>query len=1452
MNPHPTLLRQDGTGHETAASTKKEGGARFIGIDVGAETIKVVELVRLGTELRCVRRQRIEHGKEPGPVLLDLLSQWNWSTVAGAAITGRLSQQTRLPQVPIKQAQTRGFRFQFDDGPATVVSIGSHGYSILELRSSGMEVFRENNRCSQGTGNFLRQLVGRFSLSVGEASELCADVEKSASLSGRCPVILKTDMTHLANKGEDRAAILAGLFDAICKNVMVLIKPDMSPRRVVLIGGVSQSRRIQRVFRESFEALGMSLISNHTEDALFIEAMGSALVASETSGSPPALDALLAPPRKNTLEWLPALGEFLPLVHRLKGAPMAEVKGESRRLLLGLDIGSTGSKAVAIDVATKDAVWEGYRQTSGAPVEAAQALIQQFGEGVAGHCPVVGFGVTGSGREIVGSLLTTCYGKHTVFVLNEIAAHAEGAMHFDPAVDTIFEIGGQDAKYIRLAEGRVVDCAMNEACSAGTGSFIEEQGGKFSGIRSVIHLGEEALAARAGVSLGQHCSVFMAEVIDEAVSAGVDQPSIIAGLYDSIVQNYLNRVKGSRSVGQVIFCQGMPFASDALAAAVARQTGSRVVIPPNPGTVGALGIALLAGRELACSELKPLEESRFLNARIKEKDTFVCASKTGCGGAGNHCRIDRLQTLVDGQTQRFTWGGGCSLYDKGTRKRKLPNLAPDPFRERDELIGSLVGSLKKHEDRPVIAMADEFMLKGLFPFFAQFFNSLGLNVECHLKADQSVLKRGVQKANVPYCAPMQLFHGLAGQMSDSKADWLFIPMLREMARTVGEDMAKTCPLAQAAPDILKLDYGDTVARRLLSPVIDCGNGNLDAEVFRNCCCALAIQLCGNGVDWAAAFDVAHKTQIDFDAHCLMLGRRALDFCKENSIPPVVVIGRPYTIYNTVLNSNVPSILREQGAIGIPIDCFEVQDKTPVFDMMYWGHGQRIMRTSHDVRRMPGVYSVYCSNYSCGPDSFILHFYSHIMEGKPFAIIETDGHSGDAGTKTRVEAFLHCVQQDRCATRNGICANDFEQLELKPMTLQEAASGERTLLIPMMGPGARAIEACFKGIGLKAETLPPPDRDCLRLGRRYTSGKECLPMCTTLGTLLQRMQSEPDKQRQFTYLMPRAQGPCRFGIYNLLNQIALDRIKLKDRVQIWSPVESGYFDGLDTKVSVVVFAGWVAMDTILAGLLHARPVESRPGAAQAIYDLYSARLLKKIEEVVGVRTSTTRTLWDVARGTLFGITRLVSEAAREYARICTTVDKPLVLMVGEIYVRCDDFSNDNIVRKLEERGLRVRLAPFNEFMEYIDFYNRIQCGRNGWGARISSWVQRRTQDVLYEAMADQLNWPQRTKVADTLEAAQPYLRNQLAGEAVLTLGNPLYEWKHGLIDAVISVGPLECMPNKIAEAQFFHMAEQDGLLNLTLSMNGDPLDTQGLDNFTFEVRMRHERKGRPASALAPTK
>ena len=1421
-------------------------GSRFVGVDAGAETIKLAEVSPDAGKIKVLRWKILEHGKRPGPCLLESLERWNWSGASGAAATGRFSAQVNLPRIPAKQAQLRGYRFLFGHEPATIVNIGSHGFSVLELRPGGLSVFRENSRCSQGTGNFLRQLVERFSLSVEEAGALCAGVPDPAPLSGRCPVILKTDMTHLANKGEDRARILAGLFDAVCENVSTLIKPGVSPPRVLLTGGVSRSPRVRRVFAELLAKQGMCLLAADDEQVLCLEALGCALIAAENPAAPPPPDQLLLPPRELKLERLPALADSLHRVRRMPGRPWAKVNGQFRRLVLGLDIGSTGSKVVALDLTTRETVWESYRQTLGDPVGAAQDLLRRFTENPAAKYPVVAFGATGSGREAAGSLLTSCYGKDAVFIVNEIVAHATGALHYDPRVDTIFEIGGQDAKYTRLAGGRIIDCAMNEACSAGTGSFIEEQGRKFSGIQDVQQLGLAAQAAPAGVSLGQHCSVFMAEVIDEAVAAGVEQPAIISGLYDSIIKNYLNRVKGNRSTGRVIFCQGMPFSSGALAAAVARQTGGEVIVPPNPGTVGALGIALLAARELDAARLAPLELARFLRAKVEQKDTFICGSKKGCGGAGNHCRIERLRTLVGDQHSHFTWGGGCALHDKGARKRKLPDLAPDPFRQRDECLRKLLAPLAAPRGGPRIALSDEFMLKGLFPFFAAYFHAAGLDLEIAGPAGPDALKRGIQSACAPFCAPMQLYHGVAQQLAAGGADWMFVPMIRSLPGPPAQRRSSNCPILQAAPKVVERGLGAAKPPRMLSPLFDFGPGNLESKEFLAGCDRMAQELGLGGPARRAAWSAGVAAQQEFDAACQETGRRALEFCRAQNLVPVVVLGRNYTIYNKVLNSNVPAILREQGAIAIPVDCFPLDARAPLFTDMYWGCGQAILRAAHQVRRMPGVYALYCSNYSCGPDSFNLHFAAYAMAGRPFVVIETDGHSGDAGTRTRVEAFLHCVEEDRRDSPNGAALNDFATVQFSGLRLGDfrRRNGQsETMLVPYTGPGSEAVAAVFRGLGIHAESLPAPDAESLRIGRRHTSGKECLPMPLTLGSLIQRLERAPAEQK-FVYLMTCTDGPCRFGVYNLLNNIVLERLGWRDRVRIWSPKDTGYFDDLPPGTEMLMFAALTASDFLLQALFDVRPLERARGGTEELYARFLRELLARIESAARGNLSLGAALWQVAGGRLFGLRELLQRAGRQFAALRGPGSLPCVALAGEFYVRGVDLSNDSLIEKLEARGLRVHLAPQTEWINYCGHLQRQLHGRNRVADAFSHLVRRRIQSAALSAMAPHLGWPSLPPTAQALAAAAPYVDAALEGEAVLTVGAPLHEWRRGHIDAVVSVGPLECMPTKIAEAQWRHAGEREGVLNLTLAFNGDPVNPAALDNFAYEVKDRFQARKSP--------
>ena len=540
---------------------------------------------------------------------------------------------------------------------------------------------------------------------------------------------------------------------------------------------------------------------------------------------------------------------------------------------------------------------------------------------------------------------------------------------------------------------------------------------------------------------------------------------------------------------------------------------------------------------------------------------------------------------------------------------------------------------------------------------------------------------------------------------------------------------------------------------------------------------------------------------------------------------------------------MPAILREQGAIGIPADCLPLDKETPLFDDMYWGYGQMILRAAHQVRRMAGVYALYCSNYSCGPDSFNLHFAAYAMAGKPFAVIETDGHSGDAGTRTRVEAFLHCVEEDRRAAKADAVLNHFERIQFSGQGIGELRSRggkSETLLVPHIGPSSDAVAAVFRGLGFNAESLPAPDAESLRIGRRHTSGKECLPMPCTLGSLIQRLERAPAEEK-FVYLMPGTDGPCRFGVYNLLNNIVLDRLGWRDRVRIWSPKDTGYFADLPAGTEMLVFAGFAATDFLLQALFDVRPVERERAGANKIYERFQRELLAQIEAAARGNLSLGAALWQVAGGSLFGIRALLGRAGREFAALRGPGELPCVELAGEIYVRGVNFSNGFLIEKLEARGLRVHLAPKVEWINYCGYVEQQMDGGKPFAAGFSQFVRRRIESLAMSALAPHLGWAALPTTEEALAAAEPYVNSALLGEAVLTVGAPLHEWRHGQIHGVVNVGPLECMPSKIAEAQWHQLAEREGTLCLTLAFNGDPVNTAALDNFAFEVKSRFAGK-----------
>jgi predicted nucleotide-binding protein (sugar kinase/HSP70/actin superfamily) len=299
------------------------------------------------------------------------------------------------------------------------------------------------------------------------------------------------------------------------------------------------------------------------------------------------------------------------------------------------------------------------------------------------------------------------------------------------------------------------------------------------------------------------------------------------------------------------------------------------------------------------------------------------------------------------------------------------------------------------------------------------------------------------------------------------------------------------------------------------------------------------------------------------------------------------------------------------------------------------------------------------------------------------------------------------------------------------------------------------------------------------------------------------------------------------------------------VRIWSPKDTGYFDDLPAGTEMLVLAGMTASDLLLQAKFDVRPVELQPDETRKLYERFHRELLQRIERAARGNLSLGAALWQVANGKLFGLREVLQRAAGEFAALRGPGERPCVELTGEIYVRGVEFSNDSIIEKLEARGLRVHLAPKTEWINYCGHMQRQIEGRNHFVDGFSQLLRQRIEKTAFSAMSSQLGWSLLPTTIEALDAAEPYVDAALEGEAVLTVGAPLHEYRRGHIDAVLSVGPLECMPTKIAEAQWHHVAEHEGVLSLTVGFNGDPINSAALDNFAYEVKERF--KARKASS-----
>ena len=1000
-------------------------------------------------------------------LLQELYEDLSEENVEGIRVTGSGSQLiAKILGIYFEnefRAIAKGVR-TFNPEVRTIFEIGGESSKYLRLdpeamgKHLGIVDYQTSGECAAGTGSFIDQQATRLLYSIEEVGPAACGASCAARIAGRCSVFAKTDMIHAQQKGYSTEQILRGLCDAVARNFKSsIVKGRAVVAPVAFIGGVALNAGISNALREAFKlgendlvvpglyawlgALGAAMLeAEEWRKRSFkrIHQLRQHEAAKKSFACTEALsmkDVLLLRDRAENVR-LPVAGpngdggNAIPDHHPLTETanlksqisdrieadlipdhhPLAETANLKSQIsnkieaYLGIDIGSVSTNLVVTDAAG-NLLKEIYLPTQGRPIEVVDRGLKEIEAELGTRLDIRGVGTTGSGRELIGELV----GADTVN--DEITAHKTGAMHvcqqmgMEP-VDTIFEIGGQDSKFIRIEKGVVVDFTMNEACAAGTGSFLEEQAEKL-GISIKEEFARLALASANPARLGERCTVFMERDVTGLLLKGAEVGDLAAGLAYSVALNYLNRVVRGRKIGNVIFFQGGTAYNDAVAAAFSQVLGKRIVVPPHNGVIGAIGMALIARDRMKGAD----RPSRFrgydlYRVQFTARD-FVCRA------CSNYC--DMKEFTIEGE--RTYWGDQCSdKFRKRARSDRKPILE-DLLDYRDKLLEEVL--LPARGSRPSVGIPRTMFYYDRFPFWCAYFQELQFDVVLSATTDRKISTRGEELAVAQPCFPVQVAHGHVLDLLDKEVDYLLLPnVVNAEAPPSGVD-SHLCPWNQTLPFVVRAAPQVESARtKLLIPTVHFrfGRKHVEKELA-----GFARTLGISRQQSDRAVTAGYAAQGAFTEAVLEAGAQALAQLKESGEPALVLVGRAYNLYDRSVNCDILRKLRALYGVNVlPMDFLplDFEDITEVNANMYWNSGRQILAAAQLTRRYPNLHLVYISNFKCGPDSYIKSFLDDAA-GKPSLVLQFDGHSNDAGFITRCEAYLDSKGFLRCPSSTTV-------------------------------------------------------------------------------------------------------------------------------------------------------------------------------------------------------------------------------------------------------------------------------------------------------------------------------------------------------------------------------------------------------------------------------------------------
>jgi len=1394
-------MKSESSKRQAGTIMQAPGKMKALGLCLGASTVSIVQIEQssaTGGNPRVVQSSLHPHEGNPKQTLLSAIKDLDLQSFDRIGATGRKFRSfVNISSISEPEAVEYAYRFvkpQNISCPA-VVSAGGETFMVYVLDRFGqISNVLTGNKCASGTGEFFLQQLRRMNVTMEEAAQWAVAIEPH-HVSGRCSVFCKSDCTHATNKGIPKSKVTAGLCQMMANKILELLK-KVERKNIMITGGTARNQMMTAYLRREISGLIVP------EEAPYFEALGAALWALENETTEILDTSELFSTNAASFDILPPLHDFQDMVEFKtieKGVPRP-----GDQCILGLDVGSTTTKAVLMRKTDNTMLATIYLLTNGDPVGASRlcyrSILNQIEAKVnPSDISIVGLGVCGSGRQIAGLHALTDG------VINEIIAHAAAAVYFDPAVDTIFEIGGQDAKYTYITTGVASDYAMNEACSAGTGSFLEESAYETLGVK-MEDIADIALQGSNPPNFNDQCAAFIASDIKNAIHEAVEHQDIVAGLVYSICMNYSNRVKGNRPVGQKVFMQGGVCYNKAVPFAMASLVGKPIIVPPEPGLMGAFGVALEVKERLAkgLMEKDHFDLDSLANREVKYGRTFNC--KGGKEKCDRRCKI----AMIELEEQKYPFGGACNKYYnlRHNIKHDVENL--DLVRIRQQLVYEkyaaqpLSPNRKKTSGR--VGINRSFMVNTYYPLYATFFSELGFEP---LLPD-SLSQEGFDQKNAAFCYPAELAHSFFYTLlqMDPPPEFIFLPHFKALPALDDHTSSQVCPFVQAETFYLQATFREKLENikkkgtKVLAPLIDLGQG---MESAGKALVETAFQMGVRQKPAKQAFSKALAKQNECLDKMAASGKRALEQLEADPDQTAVVLfGRAYNGFVEEAHMGIPHKLASRGILVLPFDLL-MFDGEKTKRHMYWGIGQRIIKAARFVKKHPQLFGTFITNFSCGPDSFLIGYFRDIMERKPSLTLELDSHTADAGLETRIEAFLDIVSAYRQLTaakrivqkkRSFVPARTFidndvakvitSSNEVLPMTDPRVK-----LLVPSMGnTSSESLAAVFRGFGIRAAAHPPSDESVLKLGRANTSCKECLPLILTTGTLLNYTLNGRKEGEVLVYFMPTSSGPCRFGQYHIFIEDLVKRQQIAD-VATFSLTSEDSYGGLGNDFVRRVWWGVVASDVMedVRSMILANAVD--PDAGMKIFD-------QEWDAIVG----------QLEKGDFSLLEKQFALTAEALPRIPMKRPPqkvPTISLIGEIFVRRDALSRQYITERLAEKGFATTCAPVAEWILYTDYLvdKELSDHKMSKKERLQFYLRKKFMHRYEKRLKSIISrsgliHAEPLDINAIIKNGSAYISPQMTGEAILTVGSSMTEVaSHSC--GVIAIGPFGCMPNRISEA-----------------------------------------------------